>query len=387
MYRSPRSRTSPEGPPLVSLRPMPVPASEPDPRIKALPAAEIRQRFVDFFAERGHTVVPSASLVPAGDQTLLFANSGMVQFKDVADRGREALVHARRRLPALPARRRQAQRLRGGRADAAPPHLLRDARELELRRLLQARGHPLGVGAADPIDFGIPPERLAATTYTTDDVAFEVWRDEIGLPPERLVRWGDFPNGDEKNWWRMADVGPCGPCSRDPLRSRRPPSAKARSACPTIPRRARAGSRSGTSCSWSSSSSRIGSLTPLPAPGRRHGHGPRAAGERPPAGPDQLRHRPVRSDPRPDAGAARPRSRGVRGRALQLPGHRRPLAGRDVPHRRRRPAVATRAAATSCARILRRAVRHGRLLGRREPFLAETAAVVIDVDGATRTRT
>src|SRR4051812_18392812 len=55
----------------------------PDPRIQALPSAEIRRRFVEFFAERGHTAVPSASLVPAGDQTLLFTNSGMVQFKDV----------------------------------------------------------------------------------------------------------------------------------------------------------------------------------------------------------------------------------------------------------------------------------------------------------------
>ena len=61
---------------------MPSPVSEPDPRITALPASEIRRRFVEFFAERGHTVVPSASLVPAGDQTLLFTNSGMVQFKD-----------------------------------------------------------------------------------------------------------------------------------------------------------------------------------------------------------------------------------------------------------------------------------------------------------------
>src|SRR5215208_2068601 len=62
---------------------MPPPDQIPDPRIEALPAAEIRRRFVEFFAERGHTAVPSASLVPAGDQTLLFANSGMVQFKAV----------------------------------------------------------------------------------------------------------------------------------------------------------------------------------------------------------------------------------------------------------------------------------------------------------------
>ena len=62
---------------------MPGPVPEHDPRIAWLSAAEIRSRFVEFFAERGHAVVPSASLVPAGDQTLLFTNSGMVQFKDV----------------------------------------------------------------------------------------------------------------------------------------------------------------------------------------------------------------------------------------------------------------------------------------------------------------
>ena len=61
---------------------MPTPVQERDSRIRSLPASVIRQRFVEFFAERGHTVVPSASLVPAGDQTLLFTNSGMVQFKD-----------------------------------------------------------------------------------------------------------------------------------------------------------------------------------------------------------------------------------------------------------------------------------------------------------------
>jgi len=59
------------------------PVNDHDPRITSLPAAEIRRRFVEFFAERGHTAVPSASLVPAGDATLLFTNSGMVQFKEV----------------------------------------------------------------------------------------------------------------------------------------------------------------------------------------------------------------------------------------------------------------------------------------------------------------
>ncbi|MEO5940946.1 MAG: alanine--tRNA ligase, partial [Candidatus Limnocylindrales bacterium] len=60
---------------------------------------------------------------------------------------------------------------------------------------------------------GIPPERLAATTYKDDEVARQVWRDEIGLPPERMAIWGDVDAGDDSNFWRMADTGPCGPCS------------------------------------------------------------------------------------------------------------------------------------------------------------------------------
>src|SRR5258706_16334638 len=67
----------------VPLRPMPSPPGPTDPRIKALSSTEIRRRFLEYFEERLHTIVPSASLVPAGDQTLLFTNSGMVQFKDV----------------------------------------------------------------------------------------------------------------------------------------------------------------------------------------------------------------------------------------------------------------------------------------------------------------
>ena len=128
---------------------MSTPSVSPDPRIPTLPGAEIRRRFIEFFEERGHTVVPSASLVPAGDQTLLFTNSGMVQFKDALT-GTEKRSYTRAvDYQRVPARGRQAQRLRGGRAHAAPPHAVRDARQLELRRLLQARGDPLGVGLPD----------------------------------------------------------------------------------------------------------------------------------------------------------------------------------------------------------------------------------------------
>ena len=332
---------------MVSLRPMPVPAYEPDPRIKALPAAEIRRRFVDFFAERGHTVVPSASLVPAGDQTLLFANSGMVQFKD-------ALTGAEKRSYTRAVDYQRCLRVAGKHNDFE--EVGRTPRHHTFFEMLGnwSFGDYFKREAIHwawellTMDFGIPPERLAATTYSTDDTAFEIWRDEIGLPPERLVRWGDFPNGDEKNFWRMADVGPCGPCSEIHVDRGRPPVRRpALRARPLgdVPALARDleprvhGVRPPA-----------GSLARAAAGARRgHRHGPRAAGERPPAGADQLRHRPVRADPRPHAGAARARPRGVRGRALQLPGDRRPLARGDVPHRATASCPRTRDAATCCA--------------------------------------
>src|SRR5688500_1367642 len=196
----------------VPLRPMSTLPVTRDARITSLPSAEIRRRFVEYFAERGHTVVPSASLVPAGDQTLLFTNSGMVQFKDVL-RGVETRSYKR----AVDAQR--CLRVAGKHNDFE--EVGRTPRHHTLFEMLGnwSFGDYFKREAIHwawellTKEFGIPPERLAATTYMTDDTAFEVWRDEIGLPPERLVRWGDFPNGDEKNWWRMADTGPSGPCS------------------------------------------------------------------------------------------------------------------------------------------------------------------------------
>ena len=323
----------------------------PSPRIPgsmSLPSAEIRRRFLEFFAERGHTVVPSASLVPAGDQTLLFTNCGMVQFKD-------ALTGAEKRSYTRAVDYQRCLRVAGKHndfeevgPDAAPPHAVRDARQLELRRLLQARGDPLGVGLPDarPRDPG-----RSARGHDLHDRRPRLRRlARRDRPAARSgsSRWGDFPNGDEKNWWRMADIGPCGPCSeihfdRGAQFSEGPECVPDHSE--TCPR-------------WLEIWNLVfmefelqpdRSLTPLPAPGRRHGHGPRAAGQRPPAGPDELRHRPVHADPRPDARAARARPRRLRAGALQLPGHRRSLARRHVPHRRRRPSRATRGGATSCA--------------------------------------
>ena len=184
----------------------------PDLNIPYLEAAEVRRRFVGFFVERGHIDVPSASLVPAGDQTLLFTNSGMVQFKDVLT-GREKRSYVRA------TNFQRCLRVAGKHNDfeevgRTPRHhtffemlgnwsfgdyFKRDAIHWAWELLT-------GV-------YRIPAERLAATVYSDDDEAYGIWRDEIGLPPERIARWGNVDAGDDANFWRMADTGPCGRCS------------------------------------------------------------------------------------------------------------------------------------------------------------------------------
>ena len=177
-----------------------------------MPAAEIRRRFVEFFAERGHMIVPSASLVPAGDQTLLFTNSGMVQFKEVFT-GAETRSYSRavdyQRVLRVAGKHNDFEQV--GRSTrhntffemlgnwSFGDYFKRDAIFFAWDFLTR--------------DLGIPPERLAATTYKDDEVARAIWRDEIGLPPERMAIWGDVDAGDDSNFWRMAETGPCGPCS------------------------------------------------------------------------------------------------------------------------------------------------------------------------------
>ena len=184
----------------------------PDLPIPYLSAAEVRRRFVEFFAERGHTVVPSASLVPAGDQTLLFTNSGMVQFKDVLT-GREKRSYVRavdyQRVLRVAGKHNDFEEV--GRTTrhntffemlgnwSFGDYFKREAIHWAWEFLTE--------------DLGIPGDRLAATTYKDDEIARSIWRDEIGLPAERMAVWGDVDAGDDSNFWRMAETGPCGPCS------------------------------------------------------------------------------------------------------------------------------------------------------------------------------
>ena len=176
---------------------------------------EIRSSFLEYFRSKGHTIVPSSPLVPQNDPTLLFVNSGMVQFKDVF-LGKDKRAYTRATTSQRSrARRRQAQRPRERRLHRAPPHVLRDAGQLLLRRLLQEGRDPVRLGAAHQ-GLRLAPDRLWTTVYETDDEAFDLWTKMIGVPPERCVRIGDKPGGPKyqsDNFWQMADTGPCGPCS------------------------------------------------------------------------------------------------------------------------------------------------------------------------------
>ncbi len=180
--------------------------------MQAPTAAEIRERFQRFFEERGHTRVPSAPLLARHDPTLLFVNSGMVPFKRVLT-GEEKRDYNRAVDSQLCLR-------------VAGKH--NDFEEVGRRPQANTLFEMLGSWSfgdyfkRDAIhwhwqllteEFGISAERLAATVYTDDDEAFAIWTDEIGLPPARIVRWGNIAAGDEKNFWSMGETGPCGPCS------------------------------------------------------------------------------------------------------------------------------------------------------------------------------
>jgi alanyl-tRNA synthetase len=178
-------------------------------------SAQIRSEFLRFFESNGHAVVRASSLVPANDPTLLFVNSGMVQFKDVFT-GRETRPYKR--------------------ATTAQKSLRAGGKHNDLENVGYTARHHTFFEMLGNFSFGdyfkreairyawdlltsvykLPADRLWTTVYVDDDEAYDIWTREIGVPPERCVRIGDKP-GQPKyvsdNFWQMADTGPCGPCS------------------------------------------------------------------------------------------------------------------------------------------------------------------------------
>jgi len=177
-------------------------------------SAEIRQTFLDFFKSKGHTIVPSAPLVPGNDPTLLFTNSGMVQFKNVF-LGSEKLPYVRAA---------DVQRcLRAGGKHNDLDSVGYTARHHTFFEMLGNWSfgdyfkREAIVWAWELLTdvFKLPKDRLLVTVYHTDDEAYDLWHKEIGLPPERIVRIGDNKGSPyaSDNFWQMADTGPCGPCT------------------------------------------------------------------------------------------------------------------------------------------------------------------------------
>jgi alanyl-tRNA synthetase len=176
--------------------------------------SQIRSDFLEFFKGKGHTIVPSAPLVPGNDPTLLFTNSGMVQFKDV-------FLGAEKRSYVRAADVQRCLRAGGKHNDldqvgyTARHHTFfemlgnwsfgdyfkKDAIAWAWELLTQV--------------WKLPAERLLVTVYQTDDEAYALWRDMIGIPEDRIVRIGDNKGAPfaSDNFWQMAETGPCGPCT------------------------------------------------------------------------------------------------------------------------------------------------------------------------------
>ncbi|MGZ5204320.1 MAG: alanine--tRNA ligase [Caldimonas sp.] len=177
-------------------------------------AAEIRSTFLKFFESKGHTVVPSSPVVPGDDPTLLFTNAGMNQFKDVF-LGFDKRPYVR--------------------AATAQKCIRAGGKHNDLENVGYTARHHTFFEMLGNFSFGdyfkkdalrfawelltevykLPPDKLWATVYAEDDEAYDIWKNEIGLPESRLVRIGDNKGARfaSDNFWMMGDTGPCGPCS------------------------------------------------------------------------------------------------------------------------------------------------------------------------------
>ena len=190
---------------------------------KRLSSAELRALFLEYFRRQGHQIVPSSSLVPGNDPTLLFTNAGMVQFKDVF-LGKEKRPYSR-----------AASSQRCVRAGGKHNDLENVGYTARHHTFFEMLGN-FSFGdyfKRDAIRFGwefvtgkewlgIPPARLMVTVYATDDEAYDIWHKDMGVAADRIVRIGDKPGGGSDdaakspsgdNFWQMGDTGPCGPCT------------------------------------------------------------------------------------------------------------------------------------------------------------------------------
>ncbi|SOE49241.1 alanine--tRNA ligase [Orrella dioscoreae] len=176
--------------------------------------SEIRQKFLQFFQSQGHTIVPSSSLVPGNDPTLLFTNSGMVQFKDVFT-GKESRPYRR--------------------ATSAQRSVRAGGKHNDLENVGYTARHHTFFEMLGNFSFGdyfkhdairyawelltkvyqLPAEKLWVTVYQEDDEAYDIWAKEVGVPAERIIRIGDNKGARyaSDNFWQMAETGPCGPCT------------------------------------------------------------------------------------------------------------------------------------------------------------------------------
>ena len=177
-------------------------------------SSEIRQKFLDFFASKGHTIVPSSSLVPHEDPTLLFTNAGMNQFKDVF-LGFDKRPYTR--------------------ATSSQKCVRAGGKHNDLENVGYTARHHTFFEMLGNFSFGdyfkreainyawelltvvykLPTEKLWVTVYAEDDEAYDIWTKEIGVPVERVIRIGDNKGARyaSDNFWMMGDTGPCGPCT------------------------------------------------------------------------------------------------------------------------------------------------------------------------------
>jgi alanyl-tRNA synthetase len=175
---------------------------------------EIRASFLEFFRAKGHAVVPSSSLVPGNDATLLFTNAGMVQFKDV-------FLGAEKRSYKRAASSQRCVRAGGKHNDL--DQVGYTARHHTFFEMLGnfsfgdyfKRDAIAWAWELLTVTWKLPAERLLVTIYHTDDEAFDIWHTVVGLPADRIIRIGDNKGAPfaSDNFWQMADTGPCGPCT------------------------------------------------------------------------------------------------------------------------------------------------------------------------------